>query len=181
MATCPVSGNKDGDKQSQVDEMKPDNQELSALSIKALKEMIRGAGLSLEGCIEKSDLVARAATIHKRAAPPNMKVSFAPTSLSPPTQQSDEESEKRKFIVARASRDPPDILAVVHLAELWEMNWLIKGVEMSIPKCLALYGWLQMCWFSSENAQNALSLLQRAKDKEFLRVPVLGFDCGERI
>ena len=162
MATCPVSGNKDGDKQSQVDEM---NQELSALSIKALKEMIRGAGLSLEGCIEKSDLVARAATIHKRAAPPNMKVSFAPsTSLSPPTQQSDEESEKRKFIVARASRDPPDILAVVHLAELWEMNWLIKGVEMSIPKCLALYGWLQMCWFSSENAQNALSLLQRAKD-----------------
>ncbi|KAL5481216.1 hypothetical protein EMCRGX_G021332 [Ephydatia muelleri] len=46
-----------------------DDQELSALSVRALKEIIQGAGLSTEGCLEKSDLVDRAALILGRAAP----------------------------------------------------------------------------------------------------------------
>ena len=69
-----------------------------------------------------------------------------------------------KFIETRASLDPPDILAICYLAQLGEMKWMEKGVVMLIPECLALYGWDQLCRFSSENALSALSHLQQAKD-----------------
>ena len=39
-----------------------------------------------------------------------------------------------------------------------------KGAEKSIPECLALYGWYQLCYCTYENALSALSHLQRAKD-----------------
>ena len=140
------------------------NQELSALSTGALEETIHGAGLPSEGCLVKSDLVACAALIHGNAAP-SKDVSAADTT-SPPTQQQPDEAsgEWRRFIETRASLDPPDILAVCYLAQLGEMKWMEKGVEMLIPECLALYGWDQLCSFSSENALTALSHLQQAKD-----------------
>ena len=143
-----------------------DHQELSALSVGALKEIIQGAGLPSEGCLVKSDLVSCAALIHGCAAPsnPGKDVSAADTTLPPTQQQPDEASEWRRFIETRASLDPPDILAVCYLAQLGEMKWMKKGVEMLIPECLALYGWSQLCWFSSENALSALSHLQQAKD-----------------
>ena len=142
-----------------------DNQELSALSVRALKEIIHGAGLSSEGCLEKSDLVDRAALILGRAAPSDGKYSTAADTTLPPTQQQpDEASNLRKFIEARASLDPPDILAVCYLALLGDITWMKKGVEKSIPECLALYGWYQLCWFTPENALSALSHLQQAKD-----------------
>ena len=39
-----------------------------------------------------------------------------------------------------------------------------KGAEKSIPECLALYGWHQLCRLTCKNALSALSHLQRAKD-----------------
>ena len=143
------------------------NQELSALRTGPLKETIQGAGLPSKGCQVKSDLVACAALIHGCAAPsnPGKDVSAADTT-SPPTQQQPDEarSEWRRFVEIRASLDPPDILAVCYLAQLGEMKWMEKGVELLIPECLALYGWSQLCWFTSENALIALSHLQQAKD-----------------
>ena len=136
-----------------------DNQELSALSVGALKEIIQGAGLPSEGCLVKSDLMACAAPSN-----PGKDVSAVDTTLPPTKQQPDEASEWSRFIEDRASLDPPDILAVCYLAELGEMKWMEKGVEMLIPECLALYGWRQLCWFSPENALSALSHLQQAKD-----------------
>ena len=141
-----------------------DDQELSALSVRALKEIIQGAGLSSEGCLEKSDLVDRAALILGRAAPSNGKYSAAADATLPPTQQPDKASERIRFIEARASLDPPDILAVCYLAQLGNVSWMEKGAEKSIPECLALYGWHQLCWFTCENALSALSHLKRAKD-----------------
>ena len=136
------------------------DQELSSLSAGALKETIQGAGLPSEGCLVESDLVACAAPSN-----PGKNVSAADTT-SPPTQQQPNEAsdEWRRFIETRASLDPPDILAVCYLAQLGEMKWKEKGVEMLIPECLALYGWDQLCWFRSENALSALSHLQQAKD-----------------
>ena len=138
------------------------NQELSALSAGALKDTcIQGAGLPSE------DLVACAALIHGCAAPsnPGNDVSAADTTLPSTQQQPDEASgEWRRFIETRASLDPPDILAVCYLAQLGEIKWMEKGVEMFIPECLALYGWGQLCSFSSQNARSALSHLQQAKD-----------------
>ena len=143
------------------------NQELSSLSAGALKETIQGAGLPSEGCLVKSDLVSCAALLHGCAAPsnPDKDVSAADT-RSPPTQQQTDEArgEWRRFIEIRASLDPPDILAVCYLAQLGEMKWMEKGVEMLIPECLALYGWSQLCWDFSEKALSALSHLQQAKD-----------------
>ena len=143
-----------------------DDQELSTLSVGALKETIQGAGLPSEGCLVKSDLVACAALIHGCAAPSNPgKDISAADSTSPPTQQQPDEASKwRRFIETRASLDPPDIFAVCYLADLGEMNWMEKGVEMLIPECLALYGWGQLCYFGVENALIALSHLQQAKD-----------------
>ena len=142
-----------------------DDRDLKALSIRALKEIIQGAGLSLEGCLEKSDLVARAALILGRGAPSNGKDSTVVDTTLPPTQQQpDEASEQRRFIKARANLDPPDILAICYLAEFGDLTWMQKGVEMSIPKCLALYGWHQLSLFSDVHALSALSHLQRAKD-----------------
>ena len=142
-----------------------DDQELSALSVRALKEIIHGAGLSSEGCLEKCDLVDRAALILGRAAPSDGKYSTAADTTLPPTQQQpDEASEKRRFIETRASLDPPDFLAVWYLAQHGDITWMEKGAEKSIPECLALYGWHQLCWFTPENALSALSHLQRAKD-----------------
>ena len=142
-----------------------DDPELFALSVRALKEIIHGAGLSSEGCLEKSDLVARAALILGRAAPSNGKYSAAADAALPPTQQQPNEASKRRnFIEARASCNPPDILAICYLAQLGDITWMEKGAEKSIPECLALYGWHQLCWFTSENALSALSHLQRAKD-----------------
>ena len=142
-----------------------DDQELSALSVRALKEIIQGAGLSTEGCLEKSDLVDRAALILGRAAPSDGKYPAAADTTLPPTQQQpDEASEKRRFIETRASLDSPDFLAVCYLAQHGDITWMEKGAENSIPECLALYGWHQLCWFTPENALSALSHLQRAKD-----------------
>ena len=142
-----------------------DDQELSALSVRALKEIIQGAGLSTEGCLEKSDLVDRAALILGRAAPSDGKYPAAADTTLPTTQQQlDEASKKRRFIEDRASLDPPDILAVSYLAQHGDITWMEKGVEKSIPECLALYGWYQLCYYTSENAFSALSHLQRAKD-----------------
>ena len=143
------------------------NQELSTLSAGALKETIQGAGLPSEGWLVKSDLMACTALIHGCAASsnPGKNVSASDTT-SPPTQQQPDEAsgEWRRFIETRASLDPPDILAVCYLAQLGEMKWMEKGVEMLIPECLAHYGWSQLSWFSSENALSALSHLQQAKD-----------------
>ena len=150
---------------TQLQYARSDDQELSALSVKALKEIIQGAGLSTEGCLEKSDLVDRAALILGRAAPSDGKYSAAADTTLPPTQQQpNEASEKRRFIEARASLDPPDILAVWYLARHGDITWMKKGAEKSIPECLALFGWHQLCWFTPENALSALSHLQRAKD-----------------
>ena len=142
-----------------------DDQELSALSVRALKEIIHGAGLSTEGCLEKSDLVDRAALILEYAETSDGKYPAAADTTLPPTQQQpDKESEIRRFIVARASLDPPDILAVWYLALIGDTTWMKKGAEKSIPECLALYGWYQLCCCTYENALSALSHLQRAKD-----------------
>ena len=141
-----------------------DDPELSALSVRALKEIIQGAGLSTEGCLEKSDLVDRAALILGHAAPSDGKYPDAANTTLPPTQQPKEASKRRRFIDVRASLDPPDILAVCYLAQLGDITWMKKGVDRSIPECLALYGWYQLCWFTPENALSALSHLQRAKD-----------------
>ena len=142
-----------------------DDQELSALSVRALKEIIQDAGLSLEGCLEKSDLVDRAALILGRAAPSDGKYSAAADTTLPPTQQQPNETcEQRRFIEARASLHPPDILAVWYLAQHGDTTWMKKGAEKSIPECLALYGWYQLCYCTSENALSALSHLQRAND-----------------
>ena len=150
-----------------------DNQELSALSVRTLKEIIQGAGLSLEGCLEKSDLVARAALIRGCAAPLDDKDFTAVDTTSPPTQQQqqqqqqqqpDEASKVIRFIEARASLDPPDILAICYLAKLDKMEWMKKGAEKSIPECLALYGWYQLCFPVRVNAWSGLSHLQQAKD-----------------
>ena len=150
---------------TQLQYARSDDQELSALSVRALKEIIQGAGLSTEGCLEKSDLVDRAALILGRAAPSDGKYSAAADTTLPPTQQQpNEASEQRRFIEARASLDPPDILAVWYLALHGDITWMKKGAEKSIPECLALYGWYQLCWFTPENALSALSYLQRAKD-----------------
>ena len=62
-----------------------DDPELLALSIRALKEIIHGAGLSSEGCLEKSDLVDRAALILGRAAPSDGKYSAAAGAALPCT------------------------------------------------------------------------------------------------
>ena len=141
------------------------DQELSALSVRALKEIIHGAGLSTEGCLEKSDLVDRAALILEHAETSNGKYPAAADTTLPPTQQQpDKASEKRRFIEARASLDPPDILAVWYLALLGDKTWMKKGAEKSIPECLALYSWYQLCYGTSENALSALSHLQQAKD-----------------
>ena len=139
------------------------DQELSVLSAGALKETIQGAS---EGCLVKSDLVACAALIHGCAAPsnPGKDVSAADTTSPATQQQLDEASKWGRFIETRANLDPPDILAVCQLAQLGEMKWMEKGVEMLIPECLALHGWDQLCSFSSENALIALSHLQQAKD-----------------
>ena len=72
-----------------------DDQELSALKVRTLKEIIEGAGLSTEGCLEKSDLVDRAALILGRAAPSNGKYSAAADATLPPTQQPDKARERR--------------------------------------------------------------------------------------
>ena len=40
---------------------------MQSLSIRELKEIIRNGGLDIEGCIEKSDLVARAAAASEKA------------------------------------------------------------------------------------------------------------------
>eukprot|EP00731_Ephydatia_muelleri_P023722 Em0015g1305a len=150
---------------TQLQYARSDDQELSALSVRALKEIIQGAGLSTEGCLEKSDLADRAALILGRAAPSDGKyLAAADTTLPPTQQQPNEASEKRRFIEARASLDPPDILAVWYLARHGDITWMKKGAEKSIPECLALYGWHQLCWFTPENALSALSHLQRAKD-----------------
>ena len=142
-----------------------DNPELSALSVRALKEIIHGAGLSTEGCLEKSDLVDRAALILGRAAPSDGRYSATANTTLPPTQQQpDEASKLRRFIETRASLDPPDILAVCYLAQHGDITWMEKGAEKSIPECLVLYGWHQLCWFTPENALSALSHLQRVKD-----------------
>ena len=110
-------------------------------------------------------LVDRAALILGRAAPSDGRYSAAADTTLPPTQQQpNEASEQEKFIEARASLDPPDILAVWYLALHGDITWMKKGVEKSIPECLALYGWHQLCWFTPENALSALSHLQRAKD-----------------
>ena len=138
-----------------------DDQELS---IRALKKIIQDAGLSLEGCLEKSDLVARAALILGRGTPSNGKDSTAADTSLPPTQQPDNADDQISFIEARASLDPPDMLAVRYLAELGKIQWMEKGVEKSIPECLALYGWLQLCSVSAKDALSALSHLKRAKD-----------------
>ena len=142
-----------------------DDPELLVLSVSALKEIIHGAGLSSEGCLEKSDLVARAALILGCAAPSDGRYSAAAHATLPPTQQQPNEASKRRnFIEARASLDPPDILAICYLAQHGDITWMEKGVEKSIPDCLALYGWYQLCWFTPENALSALSHLQQAKD-----------------
>ena len=142
-----------------------DDKELSALSVRALKEIIQGAGLSTEGCLEKSDLVDRAALILGCAAPSDGRYSAAADATLPPTQQQLNEASKwRRFIEAQASLDPPDFLAVCYLARHGDVTWMKKGVDKSIPECLALYGWHQLCCFSSDNALSALSHLQRAKD-----------------
>ena len=150
---------------TQLQYARSDDQELSALSVRALKEIIQGAGLSTEGCLEKSDLVDRAALILGRAAPSDGRYSAAADTTLPPTQQQpDEASEQRRFIEARASLDPPDILAVWYLARHGDITWMKNGVDKSIPECLALYSWHQLCWFTPENALSALSHLQHAKD-----------------
>ena len=148
---------------TQLQYARSDDQELSALSVRALKEIIQGAGLSTEGCLEKSDLVDRAALILGRAAFDGRYPVAADTTLPPTQQQPNEASEQKKFIEARASHDPPDILAVWYLARHGDITWMKKGAEKSIPECLALYGWYQLCWITSENV-SALSHLQRAKD-----------------
>ncbi|KAL5477406.1 hypothetical protein EMCRGX_G024202 [Ephydatia muelleri] len=150
---------------TQLQYARSDDQELLALRVRALKEIIQGAGLSTEGCLERSDLVDRDALILGRAAPSDGKYPAAADTTLPPTQQHpNEASEKRRFIEARASLDPPDILAVWYLARHGDITWMKKGVDKSIPECLALYGWHQLCWFTPENALSALSHLQRAKD-----------------
>ena len=150
---------------TQLQYARSSDQELSALSVRALKEIIYGAGLSSEGCLEKSDLVDRAALILGRAAPSDGRYSAAADTTLPPTQQQpDKASKKRRFIEARASLDPHDFLAVSYLAQHGDITWMEKGVEKSIPECLALYGWYQLCWCKSQNALSALSHLQHAKD-----------------
>ena len=153
---------------SGVDATLSDDQKLSALSVGAPKETLQGAGLPSEGCLVKSNLVACATLIHGCAAPSNpgnyKDVSAADTTSPPTQQQPDKASEWRRFIETRASLDPPDILAVCYLAQLGEMKWIEKGVEMLIPECLALYGWSQLCWFGYNNALSALSHLQQAKN-----------------
>ena len=150
---------------TQLQYARSDDQELSALSVRALKEIIHGAGLSTEGCLEKSDLVDRAALILGRAAPSDGRYSAtANTTLPPSQQQPDEASRLRRFIETRASLDPPDFLAVCYLAQHGDITWMEKGVEKSIPECFALYGWYQLCWCPYGNALSALSHLQHAKD-----------------
>ena len=143
-----------------------DNPELSGLSMTALKKIICSAGLSVEGCVEKRDLVARASLIHGKAADPARPNGNA-------KENNDAEdvlgSVMMSFIEERAAAKSPDMLAVLYLAELGHSKWARVGAERGNAAVAAVYGWHLLCMGCDIDALAALTYLKLAKDMKVAR------------